>query len=283
MSAHIINGKEIARGIRDELKTRVRNLKEKRGVTPCLAVVLVGDDPPSHTYVRNKERACNEIGILSRVSRLPASTKQEDLMHLVRTLAYDASVHGILVQLPLPAHLNEREVLLSIPWQKDVDGMHPQNIGRLSTGGGGFVACTAKGVLHLIRTTGQEIEGRRAVVVGRSLLVGKPTSLLLLNENATVTMCHSKTRDMPCITRQADILVSAAGKPGLVGGDMIKPGAIVIDVGTTRGADGKLHGDVDFETAADVAGYITPVPKGVGPMTIAMLMENTVEAGEIYG
>jgi methylenetetrahydrofolate dehydrogenase (NADP+)/methenyltetrahydrofolate cyclohydrolase len=221
--------------------------------------------------------------MLSKVFRLPGSVSQEELMRLVQTLADDAAVHGILVQLPLPGHLDKDPVLMAIPWQKDVDGLHVYNAGCLSVGRDGFVACTAKGVLRLIKSTGQTIEGRHAVVIGRSNLVGKPTSLLLLNENATVTMCHSKTRDMPYITRQADILVAAVGKAGFVRGDMVKPGAIVIDVGTTRGTDGKLHGDVDFETAAGVAGYITPVPGGVGPMTIAMLLENTVEAGEIYG
>ncbi|MFZ5975849.1 MAG: bifunctional methylenetetrahydrofolate dehydrogenase/methenyltetrahydrofolate cyclohydrolase FolD [Bacillota bacterium] len=283
MSAQIINGKEIARGIREELRLRVKRLGEERGVTPCLAVVLVGDDPASQTYVRNKERACNNLGILSRVFRMSETTSQEELMRVVHTLADDQTVHGILVQLPLPAHLDKEPVLMAIPWQKDVDGLHVHNIGCLSTGRDGFVACTAKGVLRLIKSTGQTIEGRHAVVIGRSDLVGKPTAMLLLNENATVTMCHSKTRDMPDITRQADILVAAVGKGGFVRGDMIKPGAIVIDVGTSRGADGKLHGDVDFEAAAKVAGYITPVPGGVGPMTIAMLLENTVEAGEIYG
>jgi len=283
MAAEIIDGKAIAREIREGLKDRIRLLREQKGVTPCLAVVLVGDDPASRTYVRNKERACNEVGICSRVSRLPDSTSQDELMLLVKRLAYDSDVHGILVQLPLPAHLDRDSVLMSIPWQKDVDGLHVHNIGCLSLGRNGFVACTAKGVLRLIESTGRPIEGRRAVVVGRSNLVGKPTSLLLLNHNATVTVCHSKTADMPSITRQADILVCAAGKPGFIRGDMIKPGAVVIDVGTTRGADGKLHGDVEFSSAARVAGHITPVPGGVGPMTVAMLLENTVEAGEIYG
>ena len=283
MSAQIINGKEIARGIREELKKRVQRLWDERKVKPCLAVVFVGDDPASQIYVRNKERACNETGILSKVFRMPESTSQEELMRLVQTLADDPSVHGILLQLPLPSPLDKDPALMAIPWQKDVDGLHVHNIGCLSTGKSGFVACTAKGVLRLIKTTGQPIEGLHAVVIGRSNLVGKPTSLLLLNENATVTMCHSKTRDMPDVTRQADILVAAVGREAFVRGDMIKPGAIVIDVGTTRGMDGKLHGDVEYEAASKVAGFITPVPGGVGPMTIAMLLENTVEAGEIYG
>ena len=283
MAAQIIDGKTIAREIRERLKDRICWLREQKGITPCLAVILVGDDPSSQTYVRNKEHACKEVGISSRVYRLPGSVTQDELMQLVKRLAYDPSVHGTLVQLPLPDHLDEDRVLLAVPWQKDVDGLHVHNIGRLCSGRRGFVPCTAKGVLRLIDSTGVPVEGRRAVVVGRSNLVGKPTAMLLLQRNATVTVCHSRTLDMPSITCQADILVSAVGKPGFIRGDMIKPGAIVIDVGTTRGADGKLHGDVDFVSAVNFAGHITPVPGGVGPMTVAMLMENTVEAGENYG
>jgi len=283
MAAQIIDGKAIAQKVREGLKDRILRLRAQKGITPCLAVVMAGDDPASKTYVRSKERACKDVGICSRVYRMPGSITQDELMHLVKRLAHDPTVHGILIQLPLPGHLDPDPLLMTIPWEKDVDGLHVHNIGCLSTGRNGFVACTARGVLRLIDSTGVPIEGRNAVVVGRSNLVGKPTSYLLLNRNATVTVCHSRTLDMPSIIRRADILVSAAGKPGFIRGEMIKPGAVVIDVGTTRGADGKLHGDVVFDTAVDVAGFITPVPGGVGPMTVAMLMENTVEAGEIYG
>ena len=283
MAATIIDGKKLAHEIRQGLALRVQQLEEKRGILPCLAVVLVGDDPASQVYVRNKERDCADVGIHSRVFRLPAQTTQGQLMELIETLASDPRVHGIMVQLPLPAHLDKKQVIEAIPWQKDVDGLGVHNAGCLCVGEKGFIACTAKGVLRLIQRTGVTIEGKQAVVVGRSSLVGKPTALLLLNENATVTQCHSKTRDLAKITRGADILVSAIGKPGLIQADMIKPGAVVIDVGTTRGPDGKLYGDVAFEKAIEVAGFITPVPGGVGPMTRAMLMENAVEAGELYG
>jgi methylenetetrahydrofolate dehydrogenase (NADP+)/methenyltetrahydrofolate cyclohydrolase len=283
MAANIIDGKEIARGIRAELRERVRCMREERNVTPCVAVVLVGDDPASQTYVRYKERDCADVGIRSRVFRLPAETRQSELMELIDVLASDANVHGIMVQLPLPGHLQKEPVLAAIPPHKDVDGLHIYNAGCLSVGVKGFIACTAKGVLRLIETTGRPIEGKNAVVIGRSNLVGKPTALLLLRENATVTMCHSRTADLAEVTRRADILVSAIGKPGLIRGDMIKPGAVVIDVGTSRGPDGRLCGDVDFMAAQEVAGFITPVPGGVGPMTRAMLMENAVEAGESNG
>ena len=280
MTAQIIDGKKISAEIRENLKEKIAALK-KSGKTPGLAVVLVGEDPASQVYVRNKERSCGEVGIYSRVYRLPETTSQEELLQLVDELNHDTAIHGILVQLPLPGQIDEMAVLRAIDPKKDVDGFHVQSAGALMVGEQGFVACTPKGIITLIKSTGVPIAGKRAVVIGRSNIVGKPVALLLLNENATVTICHSKTADLPAVTREADILVVAIGRPGFVTGDMVKPGAVVIDVGTSR-VDGKLKGDVAFDEAAQVAGYITPVPGGVGPMTIAMLLENTVEACELY-
>lgn len=280
MTAQIIDGKSIALSVRQGLEPRVEALKAK-GVTPGLTVVVVGDDPASAIYVRNKERASNKLGMNGTVLRLPGETTQEELLNVVRKLNADDSIHGILVQLPLPAHIDEHAILREIDPDKDVDGFHAMNAGRLLNGEKGFVACTPKGVMRLLETTGVDLNGKNAVVVGRSNIVGKPMALLLLQKNCTVTIAHSRTRNLADVTRAADILVVAVGRAGMITGDMIKPGAIVMDVGINR-VDGKVVGDVDFESAKEVASYITPVPGGVGAMTIAMLMENTVEAAENY-
>ncbi len=275
----IIDGKARAKQIREALKSDVSSLKAK-GVNPKLTVVLVGDDPASHIYVSNKEKACADVGILSETHKLPANTKESDIIRLVEQLNKDKSVHGILVQLPMPDQISEENVINSVSSSKDVDGLGIQNMGLLVKGEGDpLVPCTPQGVLDLIRLTGIEIKGKRAVVVGRSNLVGKPVAILLLRENATVTQCHSRTIDLGSVTKQADILVTAIGKQKLITADMVKPGAIVIDVGTVRTSAG-LSGDVDFEKVKDVAGFITPVPGGVGPMTIAMLLKNTLKAAQ---
>ena len=276
MSARIIDGKGIAQEIRAELAKKVGEMTAQ-GNQPGLAVVLVGDDPASAVYVRQKRRACEEIGIRSVIHRLPADISQQELLSLVEECNQDKSIHGILVQLPLPDGLNEEEVIEAISPAKDVDGFHPINVGRLQIGKGGSIPCTPAGVVELVRRTGTPIEGKHVVVVGRSNIVGKPAATLFLQENATVTICHSRTKDVAAECRRADILVAAVGRPRLVKKDWIKPGAIVIDVGINR-VDGKLVGDVDFDEVKDVAGAITPVPGGVGPMTIAMLMKATGEA-----
>ena len=278
MTAQIIDGKSIALAVRQGLEPRVEALKAK-GVTPGLTVVVVGDDPASAIYVRNKERASQKLGMNGTVLRMPGETTQEELLTVVRKLNSDDSIHGILVQLPLPAHIDEHAILREIDPDKDVDGFHAMNAGRLLNGEKGFVACTPKGVMRLLETTGVDLNGKNAVVVGRSNIVGKPMALLLLQKNCTVTIAHSRTRNLADVTRSADILVVAVGRAGMIKGDMIKPGAIVMDVGINR-VDGKVVGDVDFESAKEVASYITPVPGGVGAMTIAMLMENAVEAAE---
>lgn len=277
MSAAIIDGKKLAAAVKAEAAAEVQQLKEQ-GVVPCLAVLLVGEDPASQVYVRGKANDCAECGIESRVIRLDAATTQEELLAQIEALAADDAVHGILVQLPLPAHIDEAAVIAAIPPEKDVDGFTPVNAGRLLTGEPCFAPCTPAGCLRMIRSTGMDITGKRAVVVGRSNIVGKPAALLLLAENATVTVCHSRTQNLADICREADILVAAVGRQGFITGDMIKPGAVVIDVGINRGADGKLHGDVDFAAASEKAAFITPVPGGVGLMTRAMLMKNTVAA-----
>ena len=276
MAASIIDGKAISEQLRDKLREEVADLSE-RGAKPCLAVIIVGEDPASKVYVRNKERACKQLGMDSILLRLPESTTQEELLGEVRRLNADRAVNGVLVQLPLPAHLDEQAVLREISPEKDVDGFHAVNAGRLMQGERCTVACTPAGCLDLIRSTGMKIEGAEAVVVGRSNIVGKPMAMLLLQNNATVTICHSRTRNLAEVTRRADILVAAVGRPRMITGDMIKPGAVVIDVGINR-VDGKLVGDVDFESAQEVAGWITPVPGGVGPMTITGLMRNTIAA-----
>ena len=280
MTARIIDGKSIAKELRESLAPRVAALKEQ-GITPGLTVIVVGDDPASAIYVRNKERACVKLGMNSQVLRFPAETTQEEILNTVRLLNRDDSVHGILVQLPLPRHIDEQAVLRAIDPDKDVDGFHAMNAGRLMNGEPGFVACTPKGVMRLLEVSGVELDGKNAVVVGRSNIVGKPMALLLLQKNCTVTIAHSHTKDLAAVTRSADILVVAVGRAGFITGDMIKPGAAVMDVGINR-VDGKVVGDVDFESAKEVASCITPVPGGVGAMTIAMLMENTVEAAENY-
>lgn len=280
MTARIIDGKSIAKELRESLAPRVAALKEQ-GITPGLTVIVVGDDPASAIYVRNKERACVKLGMNSQVLRFPAGTTQEEILNTVRLLNQDDSVHGILVQLPLPRHIDEQAVLRAIDPDKDVDGFHAMNAGRLMNGEPGFVACTPKGVMRLLEVSGVELDGKNAVVVGRSNIVGKPMALLLLQKNCTVTIAHSHTKDLTAVTRSADILVVAVGRAGFITGDMIKPGAAVMDVGINR-VDGKVVGDVDFESAKEVASCITPVPGGVGAMTIAMLMENTVEAAENY-
>ncbi|MGI6161352.1 MAG: bifunctional methylenetetrahydrofolate dehydrogenase/methenyltetrahydrofolate cyclohydrolase FolD [Christensenellales bacterium] len=282
MTAKIIDGKAIARKIRDEVKAGAKTLKEEKGVLPGLAVVLVGGDPASQIYVGMKEKACIEAQMHSEVFRLPENTSQAELLDIIDGLNKNKSIHGILVQLPLPKHIDDMAVLRAIDPKKDVDGFHVINAGSLLIGEEGFVPCTPKGIIELIKSTGIDIEGKNAVVVGRSNIVGKPAALLLMRENATVTICHSRTNDLASICRRADILVAAIGRAEFIDGTMIKPGAVVIDVGTSRVSD-KLKGDVEFESAAKVAGYITPVPGGVGPMTIAMLMLNTLEGARKYG
>jgi methylenetetrahydrofolate dehydrogenase (NADP+) / methenyltetrahydrofolate cyclohydrolase len=276
---HTIDGKRVAAAVRSEVRERVTRLA-RRGVTPGLATVLVGDDPASQLYVGNKEKACQEVGMRSFGHRLPASTGQVELLALVSELGGRHDVHGILVQLPLPATLDPRAVLEVLPPEKDVDGLHPVNQGRLLAGEAGLRPCTPLGVLRLIDETGVTLKGAHAVVVGRSVLVGKPVALLLLERHATVTMCHSRTADLAAEVGRAEVLVAATGQAGLVRGSWIRPGAVVIDVGMNRGADGKLCGDVEFAAARERAAHITPVPGGVGPMTVAMLLANTVAAAE---
>ena len=274
----IIDGRAVAGEACIEIKARVKAVCDK-GVQPCLAVVLVGDNPASKAYVGMKEKKAAELGIKTVGHKLPAETSEEDLISLIKQMNADASIHGILVQLPLPKHISEDNVLMNISAAKDVDGLHPENAGMLLTGRKGFIPCTPKGCVKLVESTGMDITGKHCVVIGRSNIVGKPAALLMLAKNATVTMCHSRTKDLAEFTRAADILISAVGVPNLVTADMIKPGAVVIDVAQCR-VDGAWRGDVDFEGALEVASHITPVPGGVGPMTIAMLMENTVEAAE---
>ena len=279
MSAKIIDGKAVAQAYRAEAEIRVQRLAAA-GVVPSLAVVIVGDDPASKVYVRNKAMASEAIGMRSRVHALPAETSQATLIALVKGLNADPSVHGILVQLPLPRHLASRAVIEAIDPLKDVDGFHYDNVAALVVGEPAFYPCTPWGVMKLLEHESIPVEGKHAVIVGRSNIVGKPMALMLLHASATVTICHSKTRDLREVTRQGDILVAAIGKARMITADMVKPGAVVIDVGVNRLPDGKLAGDVDFEGAREVASHITPVPGGVGPMTIAMLIGNTVKSAE---
>lgn len=272
-----IDGKRISSEIKEELKEQVAALKEQ-GIHPCMAVIQVGNDPASTVYVGNKKKACAYIGIESRAYELPEETSQEELLSLIRDLNEDESVHGILVQLPIPAHMDEREVIHAIRPDKDVDGFHPQSVGALSIGEEGFVSCTPAGIIELLKRSGIEIEGKECVVVGRSNIVGKPMAMLLLRENGTVTVCHSRTRDLKEVCKRADVLVAAIGKPKFFDETYVKEGAAVIDVGIHRQDNGKLCGDVDYEKVEPIAGAITPVPGGVGPMTIAMLMNNCVKA-----
>ncbi|HJU86908.1 MAG TPA: bifunctional methylenetetrahydrofolate dehydrogenase/methenyltetrahydrofolate cyclohydrolase FolD [Gemmatimonadota bacterium] len=284
MSARMIDGRGIAARIRAEVAEAASALERSSGVRPGLAAVLVGDDPASATYVRMKKKACEEAGLHSRVLELPVETTQEELLARVAGLNADPEVHGILVQLPLPPQIDDQAVVRAVDPSKDVDGFHPLNVGRVALGEleGAFVPATPAGILRLLDETGVELRGAGAVVIGRSAIVGRPTALLLLHRSATVTICHSGTRDLASHTRRADVLVAAVGRPGFVTGAMVKPGAAVIDVGINRvkGEDGKarLVGDVDFDDVSKTAGWLTPVPGGVGPMTIAMLLENTLAA-----
>lgn len=269
-----IDGKQISAQIKDELKERV----EKENLEVTLAVIQVGNDPASTVYVGNKKKACEYIGIRSLAYELPEETPEEELLQLIKELNDRDDVNGILVQLPLPAHMDEDKVIQTISPKKDVDGFHPQSVGALSIGQPGFVSCTPAGVIQLLKRTGVEINGKECVIVGRSNIVGKPMALLMLRENATVTVCHSHTKDLKEVTKRADILIVAIGKPKFITKEYVKDGAVVIDVGIHRGADGKLCGDVDYDDVAQITHAITPVPGGVGPMTIAMLMNNCVEA-----
>lgn len=277
MSATIIDGKKIAQDIKDSLVGRIQDLKSA-GVEPCLAAVLVGDDPASQKYVASKGRVCEKLGMRRLVHRLPAATTQQELRDLIDSLNADRSVHGILVQLPLPRGLDAKEIMSRISPEKDVDGFSPVSLGNLVLDRPGFLPCTPHGVMKILESAGVDPSGRHAVVVGRSIIVGKPLALLLLRKNATVTVCHSKTADLPAVCRTADILCVAAGRPGLVTADMVKEGAVVIDIGINVTADGRLTGDVDFASVRRKAAMITPVPGGVGPLTIALLMHNTVQA-----
>ena len=278
MTAKLLDGKVMSAELREEIARGVRSLQQ-RGVTPGLAVSLVGNDPASEIYVRNKGLGCEEVGMYSRTIRLPEDASQQQLEAEIHRLNQDEAIHGILVQLPLPKQLDEHAALSRILPEKDVDGFHLLNAGHLLTGTPGVVACTPKGAMHMIRQTGMDLTGKEAVVIGRSNIVGKPMALLLLQANCTVTLCHSRTLNLADHTRRADILVAAVGKAGFVTADMVKPGAVVIDVGINR-VNGKVHGDVDFEAVKEVAGWITPVPGGVGKMTITMLLQNTLEAAE---
>lgn len=276
----LINGKEIAAAVRAELKADCATFVAKHGYAPGLAVVIVGEDPASQIYVRNKARACEEVGFCSEVHRLPTETEQAALNALIDRLNADSRIHGILVQLPLPAHLDAEEVTLRIDPRKDVDAFHPFNVGRILLGDPIFLPCTPAGVMELLRRSGIDPSGKRCVVIGRSNIVGKPMAMLLLAANGTVTVCHSRTVGLADITREADILVSAVGRANFVTADMVKPGAVVIDVGMNRDASGKLVGDVDFPSVSPLCSFITPVPGGVGPMTITMLLRNTLVAAE---
>lgn len=284
MTAIRIDGNVLATKVRERIADDVVALK-MRGITPGLAVVLVGDDPASQVYVRNKAAACAKVGMHSVMRRLPAETSQAELLAVVEELNHDATVHGILVQFPVPKHISERAVIAGIAPEKDVDGLHPESAGALMIGEPGFVSCTPLGCMEMLKDIGMtDLRGKHAVVIGRSNLVGKPMAMLLLHANATVTICHSGTKDLAAQCRQADVLVAAVGKPRFITADMVKPGAVVIDVGINRlpeNEGGKLVGDVDYPAVSEVAGYITPVPGGVGPMTITMLLQNTLVAANL--
>ena len=281
MSALRIDGKAIAAAVRAEIKERAEEFIARTGIRPCLAAVLVGEDPASRVYVRNKGKACIEAGMLSRQINLPATTSEKELLDLVGRLNADDAVHGILVQLPLPEQIDESKVIEAIAPGKDVDGFHPVNAGRLFIGEPGFIPCTPYGILKLLDYEKVELKGKHAVVVGRSNIVGKPVAILLLSRHATVTICHSRTQDLPGVVRSGDVVIAAVGKAEMIRGSWIRPGAVVIDVGINRLPDGRLVGDVAFEEARAVAGKITPVPGGVGPMTITMLLHNTLEAATL--
>ena len=278
--AQRIDGKLISEQVRADIAAETEAFAEKSGIRPGLAVIIVGSDPASCVYVRNKEKGCEQVGFYSEKYELPEETTMEELLALVDRLNHDDKIHGILVQSPLPKHLNEEEVVLAIDPKKDVDAFHPYNVGKIMIGNYAFLPCTPAGVMELIRRSGIEVSGKECVVVGRSNIVGKPMAMLLLQANGTVTVCHSRTKDLAAVCRRADILVCAIGKPKFFTADMVKPGAVVIDVGINRGEDGKLCGDVDFEAVEPIASYITPVPGGVGPMTITMLLRNTLTAAQ---
>lgn len=279
MSAQIINGKEIAESVRQEISKEVQQLREKN-IVPGLAVILVGDNQASQTYVRNKQKACEDLGMHSVLIKKPAELSQEELIQSIAELNQDDSIHGILVQLPLPGHIQEKAIIEAISPEKDVDGFHPINIGRMMTGQDAFLPCTPYGVMVMLAYIKYDLEGKHVVIVGRSNIVGKPAGQLFLNANATVTYCHSRTKDLAYYTKQADVVVAAVGKRDTITSDHIKEGAIVIDVGMNRNDEGKLCGDVAFDEVKNKASFITPVPKGVGPMTITMLMKNTVKSAQ---
>jgi methylenetetrahydrofolate dehydrogenase (NADP+) / methenyltetrahydrofolate cyclohydrolase len=277
----IIDGNKIAQEVRHSVRKEALDFKEKTGIVPGLAVILVGEDPASQVYVGRKAKACAEVGFLSREYKLSADTSESKLLNIISELNQDQVIHGILIQLPLPKHIHTDKIIAAIDPQKDVDGFHPYNVGGLVSGNPLFVPCTPRGIMELISRTGIKLSGKEAVVVGRSNIVGKPMALLLLAQHATVTICHSRTKDLPAVTRRADVLIAAVGKTEMIKANMIKEGAVVIDVGVNRLENGKLAGDVDFNEVAPKASYITPVPGGVGPMTIAMLMKNTLDAARM--
>ncbi len=279
MSAQIINGNEIAESVRQEISKEVQQLREKN-IVPGLAVILVGDNQASQTYVRHKQKACEDLGMHSVLIKKPAELSQEELIQSIAELNQDDSIHGILVQLPLPGHIQEKAIIEAISPEKDVDGFHPINIGRMMTGQDAFLPCTPYGVMVMLEYIDYDLEGKHVVIVGRSNIVGKPAGQLFLNANATVTYCHSRTKDLAYYTKQADVVVAAVGKRDTITSDHIKEGAVVIDVGMNRNDEGKLCGDVAFDEVKNKASYITPVPKGVGPMTITMLMKNTVKSAQ---
>lgn len=278
--AELIDGKKVSEHIRAQIAEGTQKLIEDKGITPGLAAVLVGDDPASEIYVRNKRKACATAGMYSEEHKLPAETKEQELLNLVDRLNNDPNIHGILVQLPLPDHIDETKVLRAVTPLKDVDGFHPYNVGLLVEGNPRFISCTPHGIIKMLEFYNIDITGKEAVIVGRSNIVGKPVSMLLLHRHATVTICHSRTKPLEEVTRRADILVAAIGRANFITGDMVKEGAVVIDVGINRNEEGKLTGDVDFEAVSQKASYITPVPGGVGPMTISMLLWNTLESAK---
>jgi methylenetetrahydrofolate dehydrogenase (NADP+)/methenyltetrahydrofolate cyclohydrolase len=282
VSATVISGKAVSAAVRERVKHDTAAFTAETGVTPGLAVIIVGEDPASQIYVRNKHNACAETGFKSFQHALPAETSEAELLELIAKLNADDSVHGILVQLPLPKTISETAVINAINPEKDVDAFHPENVGHIMIGDYNFLPGTPAGVMELLASENIDINGKHCVVIGRSNIVGKPMSMLLLHKNGTVTICHSRTKNLPEITRQADILIAAVGREAFVTADMVKEGAVVIDVGINRTAEGKVRGDVDFEAVSEKAGFITPVPGGVGPMTIAMLMQNTLTAARIY-
>ncbi|WP_101697820.1 bifunctional methylenetetrahydrofolate dehydrogenase/methenyltetrahydrofolate cyclohydrolase FolD [Clostridium minihomine] len=280
--AQLIDGKAISGAVKEQIAQQVSSMQEEQGITPGLAVVLVGEDPASAIYVKNKEKACEEVGFYSEMYTLPTSVTQQELEDLIHTLNEKEDIDGILVQKPLPKGLDEKALVNLIRPDKDVDAFHPENVGHIMQGDFHFLPCTPAGVMELLRASDVNPQGKRAVIVGRSDIVGKPMAMLLLHQNATVTICHSKTQNLAEVCQEADILITAVGKTGLITGDMVKPGAVVIDVGINRDAKGKLCGDVDFKSVEPKASYITPVPGGVGPMTISMLLKNTLAAARLH-